>query len=152
MDMPDGHAPASPMPSVSEYATLADAIRAKLDEAFEPSLLEVVDESHLHAGHRGAAEHAAEHGSAESHFKVVIVSDRFREIPRVARHQAVHQVLAEVMPRIHALSIDAREGDGKKAGGGTEQGNDPVNRDPDTGKSKAWATKDTTKGVAFKKD
>ena len=145
------------MPSVTEFATIADAIRHKLEEAFAPSALVVTDQSHLHAGHAGAKAHADEHGNDESHFHVQIISDRFREIPRVARHQAIHQVLAEVMPRIHALSIDAREGAGPDdelakagSGGGTVQGHHPENVDPETGKSKAWATKDTTKSVAYK--
>ena len=141
------------MPSITAYATIADAIRAKLEEAFDPSHLDVVDQSHLHAGHAGAAEHPG----GESHFHVSIVSDRFREIPRVARHQAIHEVLSEVIPRIHALSIDAREGPGPddelakapSSGGGTVQGHHPRNVDPDTGKSKAWATKDTTKSTGL---
>ena len=140
------------MPSLSDYPTIADAIRAKLEEAFEPSHLEVTDQSHLHAGHAGAAEHPG----GESHFHVSIVSDRFREIPRVARHQAIYEVLSEVIPHIHALSINAREGDGPPdtlagaaTGGGTVQGHHPENTDPETGKSKAWATKDTTKSTGL---
>ena len=146
------------MKSVSDYPTLAMAMRAKLEEAFEPTHLVIEDQSHLHAGHGGAREHAARHGSGESHFHVSMASDRFRELPRVARHQAVHQVLSEIMPRIHALSLDLREeagpanSDHAKAdsGGGTVQGHDPINRDPDTGKSRAWVSKDTTKARAFK--
>ena len=91
--------------------SLAASIFEKLEEGFHPTHLRVVDESHLHSGHQGAREHAALHGSAESHFSVSIISDRFRAIPRVARHKAVMAVLAEEMPRIHALSIDAREPD-----------------------------------------
>lgn len=122
---------------------IADAMREKLDQAFQPSFLEVVDESHLHAGHRGAAEHAAEHGSAESHFRVTVVSDRFREIPRVARQRAVMEVLKEEMPKIHAISITAREGDTPNPA------RDRENVDPETGKAKGWATKDTTKSLGL---
>lgn len=87
---------------------IAAAIKEKLTEAFNPSQLEVRDESHKHAGHAGAAAHAAEHGtSAESHFHVIIRSGEFEGLSRLAKHRAVLEVLDEEMKLIHAFSLDA---------------------------------------------
>ena len=87
---------------------IAAAIKSKLTDKFNPSQLEVRDESHKHAHHRGAQEHAADGGSAESHFHVVIVSGAFTGMSRLARHRAVMEALAEEMPKIHAFSLEAR--------------------------------------------
>ncbi len=82
-----------------------DDIARKLREAFEPSRLEVIDESHLHAGHVGARP------GGESHFRVEIVAGAFRGMSRVARQKAVYGVLAEEMAGpVHALSIRAEDG------------------------------------------
>lgn len=79
-----------------------DAIREKLTAAFAPSRLEVVNESHLHAGH------ASSPGSGESHFRVTIVADRFAGASRVERHRLVNVVLAaELAGPVHALAIKA---------------------------------------------
>lgn len=75
-------------------------IRKKLSDAFSPSLLEVVNESHLHRGHAG------DDGSGESHFRVKVVSKSFADMSRVAAQQAVYRALSdEVKNAIHALSI-----------------------------------------------
>ena len=75
-------------------------IRKKLSDAFSPSLLEVVNESHLHRGHAG------DDGSGESHFRVKVVSKSFAGMSRVAAQQAVYRALSdEVKNAIHALSI-----------------------------------------------
>jgi BolA protein len=64
--------------------------------------LELVDDSHKHAGHAGAAGGAA-------HFSVRIISDDFSGLGRVARHRLVYDAVADWMPhRLHALVIDAR--------------------------------------------
>jgi len=74
-------------------------IEARLAEHFECSHLEVVDESHLHAGHAGAK-------SGAGHFRVVIVSEAFAGAGRVERQRLVYAALAEEMgPEIHALSM-----------------------------------------------
>ena len=86
---------------------IASAIKEKLTEAFNPSHLEVIDESHKHAGHAGARAHADEHGSGESHFHVVIKSDAFDGMTRIAKHRAVMEVLEAEMKLIHAFSLDA---------------------------------------------
>ncbi|MDB2439627.1 BolA family transcriptional regulator [Hellea sp.] len=89
---------------------IASSIKEKLTQSFTPSQLEVIDESHKHAHHRGAREHEADGGSAESHFHVVIVSDKFDGMSRLAKHRAVLDVLAEEIAQIHAFSLEASAG------------------------------------------
>ena len=89
---------------------IASSIKEKLTQSFTPSQLEVIDESHKHAHHRGAHEHAAEGGSAESHFHVVIVSDKFDGLSRLAKHRAVLDVLKDEIAQIHAFSLEASAG------------------------------------------
>ena len=80
---------------------IADEISKKLTEAFDPSLLEVVDESEGHRGHAGWRE------GGETHFKVIIRSEAFAGLSRIERHRAVHSALTgELVGRIHALSLD----------------------------------------------
>jgi BolA protein len=77
-----------------------DAIRDKLTEAFQPSRLEIEDESARHAGHSGARP------GGESHFNVTIESEAFRGASRVARQRMVHRALAaELAGAVHALSV-----------------------------------------------
>jgi BolA protein len=87
---------------------IASAITEKLTKSFNPSHLEVIDQSHLHAGHAGAQAHAAEHGSAESHFHVIINAETLTPLSRLARHRAVMGALEDEMPKIHAFSLDVR--------------------------------------------
>lgn len=80
---------------------VADEIETRLREAFRPSLLEVINESHRHAGHAG------DDGSGESHFRVRIAAPAFPPMTRIARHRAVHAALgAELVARIHALALE----------------------------------------------
>jgi BolA protein len=66
-----------------------------------PQVLEIADESHLHAGHIGA-------GSGRGHFRVRIVSERFAGQTPMARHRAIYSALGEMMQTdIHALSVQA---------------------------------------------
>lgn len=82
------------------------AMKSKLEAAFAPVSLEIINESHLHAGHAGAAEGAP----GESHFRVLIKSAAFSGQNRVARQRAVMDVLADELKNgIHALSIKAEE-------------------------------------------
>ncbi|MFN9074368.1 MAG: BolA family protein [Hyphomonadaceae bacterium] len=88
-------------------------MRKKLIEAFAPLVLEVIDESASHAGHAGAAVHAAKQGGGatgigETHFSVTIVSAAFAGLNRVARQRAIYQVLAEELAGpVHALALKA---------------------------------------------
>lgn len=77
-----------------------DEIEARLTAAFQPSVLEVINESHRHAGHAG------DDGSGESHFRIVIRAAEFQPLTRVARHRAVHQALGDLNTRIHAIALD----------------------------------------------
>jgi len=77
-----------------------DEIEARLTAAFTPERLEVVNESHKHAGHSG------DDGSGESHFRVVIRAGAFAPMSRVARHRAVHQALGDLNQRVHAIALD----------------------------------------------
>ena len=80
---------------------LASEIEQLLESAFRPTRLEVINESHLHAGHAG------DDGSGESHWKVVIAADEFAGMTRLARHRAVHAALGpEVIGRLHALALE----------------------------------------------
>ena len=76
-------------------------IEALLTEAFSPSHLLVKDQSHLHAGHAGAAD-------GRGHFDVTIVAEAFADTRPLARHRMVYDALGALMETdIHALSIHA---------------------------------------------
>lgn len=79
-----------------------ERIRAALQAAFRPQVLEVVDDSHKHAGHAGARD-------GRGHFAVKIVSSAFAGMAPLARHRAVYAALGGMMQSdIHALQIVAR--------------------------------------------
>lgn len=80
--------------------TVKDDIETRLVAAFAPERLEIINESHRHAGHSG------DDGSGESHFRIVIRSARLAEQTRVARHRAVHQALGDLNQRVHAIALD----------------------------------------------
>lgn len=77
-----------------------DEIEDRLTAAFHPSVLEVVNESHKHAGHAG------DDGSGESHFRITIRAAVFQPKTRVARHRAVQQALGDLNQRVHAIALD----------------------------------------------
>lgn len=77
-----------------------DEIEARLIEAFGPTALEVINESHRHQGHAG------DDGSGESHFRIVIRAPAFATMTRIARHRAVQHALGELNQRIHAIALD----------------------------------------------
>jgi len=86
---------------------IAQSIKEKLEKAFNPTRLDVVDESHKHAGHAGAEAHAEKYDGGESHFHVIIASKTLTPMNRLARHRAVMDVLAELMvERVHALRLE----------------------------------------------
>jgi len=79
---------------------VADRLKAKLNEAFAPQVLEIHDDSDKHSGHAGARE------GGESHFSVLIVSARFEGHNRVTRQRLVNAALAEDLAGpVHALSL-----------------------------------------------
>lgn len=82
---------------------MADRIRQKLEQGLSPVVLEVTDESHLHAGHAGARE------GGETHYRVEVVSDAFIGKTRVAQQRLVYDLLAEELKeRVHALALSTR--------------------------------------------
>lgn len=81
-------------------------IERKIAEALAPDRLDVVDESHLHAGHAGAP------AGGDSHFRVTIVSRAFDGLSRVERQRRVNALLAEEFAAgLHALSLVTRTPD-----------------------------------------
>ena len=77
-----------------------DDIRARLQQAFSPASLEVVDEGHLHIGHAG---------EGSGHFRVRIAAAAFADKTRVQQHRMVYEALADLMGHgIHALAIEVR--------------------------------------------
>ncbi len=80
--------------------TVVETMRHKLSQRFSPIRLDIIDESHRHAGHAGARP------EGETHFAVTIVSAAFAGLNRVARQRLVYQALAEELAnRVHALSL-----------------------------------------------
>jgi len=78
-----------------------ERIRQCLDTALTPEMLEIEDESHLHAGHAGARD-------GRGHYRLTLVSDAFEGKSRLGRHRLVFDALGNMMDTdIHALSIQA---------------------------------------------
>ena len=76
-----------------------ERIQALLQSALTPAECRVDDESHLHAGHAGAA-------SGGGHYRLRLVSAHFDGLGKVARHRLVYDALHEMMPQeIHALAM-----------------------------------------------
>lgn len=83
--------------------TMRDRIEEKLEAAFAPTLLSVVDDSHQHAGHSGARP------GGETHFSITMVSAAFAGKTRVEIHRAINALMADEFARgLHALAISAR--------------------------------------------
>ncbi len=82
-------------------ATRVARIEERLRTALDPVDVEVIDDSHRHAGHAGAAD-------GRGHFTVIVVSERFRGVPVVRRHRLVYEAVGDMMTTdVHALSIQA---------------------------------------------
>ncbi len=80
-------------------------IKARLERELSPTHIDIVDESHLHAGHAGAA-------SGAGHFSVTVVSDKFAGKSAIQRHRMVYMAVDDLMrSEIHALSIQAQAPD-----------------------------------------
>lgn len=84
-------------------------MRERLEADFSPTSLEIINESHLHAGHQPGFD-----GSGESHMRVRITAAAFNGLSRVAVHRAINDCLKEAFDRgLHALAIDARGTDAR---------------------------------------
>lgn len=87
--------------------SIRDTIAEKLNEAYAPVHLEVIDESNRHQGHAGWRE------GGETHFRVRIATRHFGGLGRVAQHRAVMETLdAEIKWGVHALAIEVLPVDG----------------------------------------
>lgn len=86
----------------SAHPITAAALEARLREVLAPTQLEVIDESHQHAGHAGA------NGTGfGTHFRVRVASPLFDGKPRVARHRLVYDSLQDFIDQgLHALAIE----------------------------------------------
>jgi len=83
--------------------SIQQSIENKLRKAFAPSILEVINESHKHAGHQ---EHFD--GSGETHFRIKIIADQFASMSRIDRHRAITSLLTQEFNKgLHALAIEA---------------------------------------------
>lgn len=87
---------------IGPIETRVERIRAALEAALAPASLDIIDESHKHAGHEGARD-------GRGHFKVLVTSAAFEGLNPIARHRAVYEALGDLMlTDIHALSMTAR--------------------------------------------
>jgi BolA protein len=78
---------------------LIEEIKTRL-QTLLPSELDIQDDSHLHAGHKG--------NGGGGHFKIKIISAEFNGRSQLARHRAIYQLMGDLIPKqIHALSIHA---------------------------------------------
>jgi BolA protein len=81
--------------------TIAEEMRQRLESAFHPSRLEVLDESEEHRGHGGWRE------GGGTHWRIRIAAPGLGALSRVDRHRAIHAALGpEVIGRIHAVALD----------------------------------------------
>lgn len=89
--------------SISPTPSVRARIEMTLFEALKPAWLEVIDESHHHAGHQPNIT-----GTGETHMRVRVVSERFAGVGRVERHRLVNALLKpELEAGLHALAIEA---------------------------------------------
>lgn len=89
------------MPDPIPFPT-AEALTLALQSALQPSVLEVVDETSLHAGHAGT-----QGRSQGTHFRVRIGSPQLDRVSRVAAHRLVYDALRSYMEAgLHALAIE----------------------------------------------
>lgn len=84
--------------------SFVQSITEKLEAEFSPTSLEIINESHLHAGHQEKFD-----GSGETHLRIKIVSDAFEGMNRIARHRAINEhVAAEIALGLHAIVIEVK--------------------------------------------
>tara|TARA_Y100000589_G_scaffold266100_2_gene257221 strand:- start:1446 stop:1718 length:273 start_codon:yes stop_codon:yes gene_type:complete len=87
---------------VQKFSERKERIEEILRETFNPTLIKIIDNSHLHAGHKGFNEN-----SKESHLYIKMNSSFFKEMKRTEMHQQVYKALEEEFARgLHALELD----------------------------------------------
>jgi BolA protein len=83
--------------------SIRENIEKKLVAAFSPQHLEVINESHLHAGHQDHFD-----GQGETHLRLRIVADAFSGMSRIERHRAINALVAqELADTVHAFAVEA---------------------------------------------
>ncbi len=83
--------------------SMIKSIEKKLHEAFNPDKLEVINESHLHAGHQPGFD-----GTGESHIRIRIITSQFDDITLIDRHRKINALLDdEIRAGLHAVAIEA---------------------------------------------
>ncbi len=83
--------------------SMADLIKQRLNEILKPIMIEVTDESHLHAGHMGARP------QGETHFRIKCMSEAFNGKTRLEQHRLINSALAhELATSIHALALELK--------------------------------------------
>ncbi|KAL9233477.1 hypothetical protein vseg_008474 [Gypsophila vaccaria] len=93
------------MINMKTITTRGSRIRAKLQSNLKPTILEIEDVSHQHAGHSAMKGNT----SGETHFNLKIVSPNFDGFSLVSRHRLVYDLLSdELNSGLHALSIVAK--------------------------------------------
>jgi len=88
----------------SSQGPLAKQMEAKMREAFDPVTLEIINESHLHAGHQPGF-----NGEGESHMRIRMTADKFNGMSRVNIDREINKICQpEFDAGLHALAIDAK--------------------------------------------
>lgn len=83
---------------------LGQQLEMKMREAFAPATLEIINESHLHAGHQPGF-----NGQGESHMRIRITAEKFNGMSRVNIHREINKICQpEFDAGLHALAIDAK--------------------------------------------
>ena len=89
---------------MSDKGPLVRQLENKMGEAFNPVSLEIINESHLHAGHQPGFD-----GQGESHLRVRMVAKHFNGMSRVNVHREINAICAEELAAgLHALAIDVK--------------------------------------------
>ena len=82
----------------------SQSIHDKIEAALKPVSLEIVNESHLHAGHQESFD-----GSGETHLRIKVVAGAFEGMSRVDRHRTINALVAdEIAAGLHAIAIEAK--------------------------------------------
>lgn len=82
-----------------------ELIRERLTRALEPTFLEIIDESHLHAGHAGARD-------GRGHFRVRISASKFKGLRPIQQHRLIYDAVGDLMQTdVHALAIEVVGGE-----------------------------------------
>lgn len=84
--------------------SFSHSIQKKIEEHLNPISVEIINESHLHAGHQESFD-----GTGETHLRIKVVSQVFEGMTRVNRHRQINELVAEEISKgLHAIAIDAK--------------------------------------------